>query len=243
MIKFFRKIRQKLLSENKFIRYLIYAIGEIVLVVIGILIALQVNNQNELSKQNRQRITYEQSLITELKVDLYALNMQDSVSNAQLESIENYISYFQSPNKELDVVIRKMDSIRFSSTVFYSTAFTLDEIISTGNLSLFSQDKKEAILRLKSQYKYIEKYKEEVDQKRLLSNLVFENAVDMFSMYQIPAPDTESSTSWKQNLAGEQYRLFNNKLLAERDVYKYNKWASDQIRYDTEALLNLLMDQ
>ncbi len=243
MIKFFRKIRQKLLSENKFIRYLIYAIGEIVLVVIGILIALQVNNQNELSKQNRQRITYEQSLITELKVDLYALNMQDSVSNAQLESIENYISYFQSPNKELDVVIRKMDSIRFSSTVFYSTAFTLDEIISTGNLSLFSQDKKEAILRLKSQYKYIEKYKEEVDQKRLLSNLVFENAVDMFSMYQIPAPDTEYSTSWKQNLAGEQYRLFNNKLLAERDVYKYNKWASDQIRYDTEALLNLLMDQ
>ena len=40
MIKFFRKIRQSLLSENKFSRYLIYAIGEIVLVVIGILIAL-----------------------------------------------------------------------------------------------------------------------------------------------------------------------------------------------------------
>jgi hypothetical protein len=47
MIKFFRKIRQKLLSENKFSKYLIYAIGEIVLVVIGILIALQINNWNE----------------------------------------------------------------------------------------------------------------------------------------------------------------------------------------------------
>jgi hypothetical protein len=50
MIKFFRKIRQKLISENKFSKYLIYAIGEIILVVIGILIALQINNSNEKSK-------------------------------------------------------------------------------------------------------------------------------------------------------------------------------------------------
>lgn len=46
MIKFFRKVRQKLLTENNFSKYLIYAIGEIILVVIGILIALQVNNWN-----------------------------------------------------------------------------------------------------------------------------------------------------------------------------------------------------
>jgi len=46
MIKFFRKIRQKLLSENKFSKYLLYAIGEIILVVIGILIALYINNLN-----------------------------------------------------------------------------------------------------------------------------------------------------------------------------------------------------
>ncbi|ASV31803.1 DUF6090 family protein [Maribacter cobaltidurans] len=47
MIKFFRRIRQQLLSENKFSKYLLYAIGEIILVVIGILIALQINNWNE----------------------------------------------------------------------------------------------------------------------------------------------------------------------------------------------------
>ena len=50
MIKFDRKIRQKLLSEYKFSKYLIYAIVEIVLVVIGILIALQINNWNEQSE-------------------------------------------------------------------------------------------------------------------------------------------------------------------------------------------------
>ena len=50
MIKFFRKIRQKMLTENKFGKYLMYAIGEIVLVVIGILIALQLNQWNENKK-------------------------------------------------------------------------------------------------------------------------------------------------------------------------------------------------
>ena len=57
MIKFFRKIRQKMLTENKFSKYLLYAIGEIILVVIGILIALQINNWNE-DKKNRELEKY-----------------------------------------------------------------------------------------------------------------------------------------------------------------------------------------
>jgi sensor domain CHASE-containing protein len=53
MIKFFRRIRQQLLSENKFSKYLLYAIGEIILVVIGILIALQINNNNNYNEQRK----------------------------------------------------------------------------------------------------------------------------------------------------------------------------------------------
>tara|TARA_B100000497_G_C7596238_1_gene358459 strand:+ start:123 stop:848 length:726 start_codon:yes stop_codon:yes gene_type:complete len=54
MIKFFRKIRQKLLSEGKNGKYLKYAIGEILLVIIGILIALQINNWNEWEKDRKK---------------------------------------------------------------------------------------------------------------------------------------------------------------------------------------------
>ena len=50
MLKFFRQIRQQLLVENSFSKYLLYALGEIILVVIGILIALQINNWNETKK-------------------------------------------------------------------------------------------------------------------------------------------------------------------------------------------------
>ncbi|WP_350289269.1 DUF6090 family protein [uncultured Croceitalea sp.] len=80
MIKFFRKIRQRLLSENKFSKYLLYAIGEIVLVVIGILIALQINNWKEERKLKQQQ-----------KVVLKAL-YADFVANKELiqEGIEEH---------------------------------------------------------------------------------------------------------------------------------------------------------
>jgi sensor domain CHASE-containing protein len=51
MIKFFRKIRQNMIKENRTSKYLLYAIGEIVLVVIGILIALSINNSNQERKE------------------------------------------------------------------------------------------------------------------------------------------------------------------------------------------------
>tara|TARA_R110002167_G_C12593494_1_gene644443 strand:+ start:74 stop:1120 length:1047 start_codon:yes stop_codon:yes gene_type:complete len=66
MIKFFRKIHQRLLSQNKVSKYLLYAIGEIVLVVIGILIALAINNRNQ-QQINEAKIT---SILKEIQQEL-----------------------------------------------------------------------------------------------------------------------------------------------------------------------------
>jgi len=70
MIKFFRKIRQRLLSENKFSKYLIYAIGEIVLVVIGILIALQINNWNTQKKEREELKGYLSNIVKNIEFDM-----------------------------------------------------------------------------------------------------------------------------------------------------------------------------
>lgn len=75
MIKFFRSIRKNMISENKTGNYIKYAIGEIVLVVIGILIALSINNWNELRKQ---------------------INMQNSIYRVIKEDLINDISEFDS---------------------------------------------------------------------------------------------------------------------------------------------------
>ncbi len=67
MIKIFRHIRRKLAAENKFWTYWRYAIGEILLVIIGILIALQVNNWNEKRLEQKRIRQYAKSLIEDLK--------------------------------------------------------------------------------------------------------------------------------------------------------------------------------
>jgi hypothetical protein len=79
MIKFFRKIRQNLVMENKTSKYFKYAIGEIILVVIGILIALQINNWNE-KKQERIK---EQAFLKEINLDFKS-------NKSQLDSIISY---------------------------------------------------------------------------------------------------------------------------------------------------------
>ena len=66
MINFFRKIRKKLADQNQFVKYSRYAIGEIVLVVIGILIALQINNSNNKRIEKESEIKY----LTNIKLDL-----------------------------------------------------------------------------------------------------------------------------------------------------------------------------
>lgn len=78
MIKFFRKIRQNLLSEGKTGKYLKYALGEIMLVVIGILIALQINNWNEQRKLDKEISKINKRLILDLDNDIRELYVQQS---------------------------------------------------------------------------------------------------------------------------------------------------------------------
>lgn len=73
MISFLRKIRQKLLRQNRITSYLIYALGEIMLVVIGILIALQVNNWNESRKAKEEQKIILRSFSEDLKSDASAI--------------------------------------------------------------------------------------------------------------------------------------------------------------------------
>ena len=100
MIKFFRKIRQRLLTENKFSKYLIYAIGEIILVVIGILIALQINNWNDQRISKKEVITQLKILSNELKDDI---NLFESQIKSYPERVDYLQKLSQGEYEELDL--------------------------------------------------------------------------------------------------------------------------------------------
>jgi hypothetical protein len=84
MIKFFRNIRRDFMESKKTGMYLKYAIGEIVLVVIGILIALSISNWNEQRKFNRLKTVYIERLMADLKQDTTNITiLVDDISHRQ----------------------------------------------------------------------------------------------------------------------------------------------------------------
>jgi hypothetical protein len=89
MIKIFNKIKQKLLSESKFNKYLIYAFGEIILIVIGILIALSINNANDSKNQRQKELTLLIEMRQNLQTDIKDLdfNIQGSAKRIQANEI------------------------------------------------------------------------------------------------------------------------------------------------------------
>ncbi|WP_455168788.1 DUF6090 family protein [Aegicerativicinus sediminis] len=105
MIKFFRKIRLKLLAENKLSKYLIYAVGEIILVVIGILIALQINNWNE----NEKLLKLEKEILEEVKIGLESdfLNIKKVIEDHQtfMNSQEKIIDWIENEKQYNDSLI------------------------------------------------------------------------------------------------------------------------------------------
>ena len=121
MIKFFRNIRQQLLSENKAGKYLAYAFGEIVLVVIGILIALQINNSSEQDKRLQKEIEvlhlFQEALRTDLKKFRY-ISENYARSKASIERILDHL--------ENDLPYQESLAVDFfnSTYVYEQTSFT-----------------------------------------------------------------------------------------------------------------------
>ncbi len=97
MIKFFRKIRQNMIKENRASKYLLYAIGEIILVVIGILIALSINNWNEKQKDLKQEQLILKQLKSEYQSNLVQLEEKILMRNQGLEACNNLLNQIDHP--------------------------------------------------------------------------------------------------------------------------------------------------
>jgi hypothetical protein len=140
MIKFFRKIRQKMLNNGQFGKYLLYAIGEIILVVIGILIALQINNWNG---ERKDRVT-EKKLLLELRENL-EINLthlqedilKEHISIAAINLVVDHIDNRKPYNDSMDVHFRKAffsPDIVLSNSAFESIKSKGIEIIHSDSL-------------------------------------------------------------------------------------------------------------
>ncbi|MBO6881439.1 DUF6090 family protein [Winogradskyella sp.] len=137
MIKFYRQIRQSMINQNRTKKYLLYAIGEIILVVIGILIALQINNWNENRKSAKQENLYLKRLLSENKEDVNTFKSNIADLEKGIETIENLSFALNSVNSSDEkLVLAANDFFGYGSIypIFTSSTSTFDDLSSTGNL-------------------------------------------------------------------------------------------------------------
>jgi len=157
MFRFFRQIRQRLLTNNRFSKYLLYAIGEILLVVIGILIALQVNNWNEERKERRVEIKFFRNLKNDLHADIERLDYMIDLATTKVKASQNVklLSDRDSVGSLYDFSDDMLDLIFVDE--FKPNDNTYDEMKSSGNFSSIRNDSlKLKLMNLRKTYVDIE---------------------------------------------------------------------------------------
>jgi hypothetical protein len=118
MIKFFRKIRQNLLAKGNIKQYFFYAIGEIVLVVFGILIALNINNRNEEYKNGKIEKEILEQLKEEYQFNLIQLEQKIAMRNQIIKASMDVLSYIDKPEQEVskDMLYAKIRFLNIDPT-------------------------------------------------------------------------------------------------------------------------------
>ncbi|MEX0997367.1 MAG: hypothetical protein WDZ45_09995 [Flavobacteriaceae bacterium] len=141
MIKLFRNIRKKLIEQNKVRNYFFYAIGEIILVVIGILIALQVNNLNESKAKNSQEAVYLNFILDDLLLQKQENSTQRksitehiSIDNQLIEYISNRFMVGNDQRTEVKSVL----STLVVGRTYGAYEATFLDLTSSGNIALIS---------------------------------------------------------------------------------------------------------
>jgi hypothetical protein len=164
MFRFFRTIRRELFERGKLRTYIGYAVGEIILVVAGILIALQINNANEARLERQKELRYLANLKVDLQYTIRELDRFIETRERRIESGQRIIDYFNGrPVENLQDFAYDNVFVQVWQR-YYQNINTYEELVNSGNLGIISsQDIKNALMDLDLLY---EKMKGDEDHMR-----------------------------------------------------------------------------
>lgn len=164
MINFFRIKRKNLANKNKLAKYIRYAIGEIILVVIGILIALALNNWNNLRLKNKTANSLINRLVEEININKKHLDYQIEKVNTLKAETQTLLTLFGKDTAFIDVKL--MDSLLYgliSTPIYISNSSTLDEALSTGQVSILSSNLlREVLYEIPQKKNQLKNYEEDM---------------------------------------------------------------------------------
>ena len=241
MFKFFRHIRQSLINQNKMGKYFKYAIGEIILVVIGILIALQINNWNENRLQNINETKFLNGIHSEFKLNKAYLNNSRN-SNSKSLNIGKLLMGFINQDIEL-LKATNTDSLIFH--VFEYGGFEISEnavmeVMQVGQLQKLKNDTLKSLILEWSQKKInVARNRENMTKKSLylIEYLVDRYPIKNIDMYGIL--NWEKPSTIKVNKYAIFYDLKFENLL---DDYLYNLKQYDNNLKDINKVVDGIIE-
>ena len=232
MINFFRKIRKQMSDDNKPIKYMRYAIGEIVLVVIGILIALQINNWNQDRKSKIKAEIFKEKIISDLIKDTLNIETQIGLAKNYKKNIQGYYKFFESGNKPIGILIDSAMKVPTPLYRYHPINFTFLGMQSSGNLELLTERESHSLMELSNNQKQaqivFEKMVSEYFDNKLEREKYLENDLSDSDFYDIIGvePDSEdliNGLKYQHHLLSVNYRLHYNMIYQGEIIKEQSK--------------------
>lgn len=231
MFKFFKKLRQKFLFQNKIGNYFLYAIGEIILVVIGIFIALQANEWNQKRKNNQITRTNTSLLIENLSKDVVLLETEISDIDTERIALNSFIERINGPLANLDTLIRitreeyrgRISIPRFANDDSYNTMVLSNEI------NLFDNELKKKLYSVYSLHERIAQSMENEFDKYLESRkTLVERYPSRATLYEGPIYEEVWKNIELSDIAGKILFVIQRKLVTYSQSYNRMKILKEQ---------------
>ena len=235
MIKFFRKIRQQLLTSRQMKKYSLYAIGEIFLVVIGILIALQINNWNNNRKDLNLTDTYLIRLKEDAKKDIQDLNKYIRRSDAYIHKMDSI-----SISKEENLTMKDLDEIGILRQTYFLKDETYQEIIANGHLKLLPKNVKNALMNLNSRFKAINKIDHHTT---TIINTQHLKMADYFEIKRLKQPGEYKMTLDKSSNKEKALLVYKNYINVTYDAMKTQLYFYSQLKKRHLDLIRLVEEE
>jgi hypothetical protein len=239
--------------KNQTGKYFKYAIGEIILVVIGILIALQINTWNENYKDKKQLSTYYERLITDLKNDLTEMEQHENYFSSSLAPLHQEIKNIQSTQYNTDSLYKNVGAWMRYTRDFKPNKSTFEDLLSTGNLNLIPNKNLRTLLLDLYNVKYpnliflLNRGNDMTTKMRLDAFIPNLSYLDIFKNDRPHLDDPEFSIDrpvrghdWLAQKNSEKFIEFENTLVLNYEIFYGNLSRFNKIRPDIQNLLNLI---
>lgn len=237
-----RRIRKKLMEKNRFTSYLLYAIGEIFLVVIGILIAVLLNNQNNASKLAKMEELSLIRLSEDLKDDINRYDYLDFRLEGRIHRCDSTLSLIENQKSREDRLgIISIHHINFFLVEANTT--TYDEMINTGRL--YSMKNKELRSDIIDYYRDVNKWSTYVgrNNQQLRNMMIQSNYNDYWVIQKTILADKSVNINkypWLKETYSREIKDIETLILQAESTFKSNRFNISLLKEYAEELLSKL---